>query len=289
MGIGLLAAGFNTGNNLFYLFFSVMAATELVGFLAAGRALRRAELEVGISRRGRSGSPVRATIRLTNHSRWLPLPTLRFRVRSRSGAEAEVVTPALPPGATGTGVGRLPAAERGWLELERIDLATDFPFGLSGRVARCAAEGVRALVLPRGVAGARVNSPRRDGEIRHAVRALENGEEPMDAREYRAGDDARRIDWKATARAARLIWRHRRGTPPASTSVRLDRSGPPGPAFERRVSRAAGAAVTALARGMAVGFESDECVMEPRTGGGQRRRILEHLALVRAAGEGGGR
>jgi len=285
VGIGLLAAGFNTGNNLFYLFFSVMAATELVGFLAAGQALRRAELEVALPRRGRQGSPMRATIRLTNRSRWLPLPALRFRVFARSGEEAEVVTPALAPGAIGSGVGPLMASRRGWFELDRIELRTDFPFGLSARVARGQTSVTRVLVLPRALAGPSANSPRREGATRSSVSTNHPGEEPMDAREYRAGDDARRIDWKATARTARLIWRQRRGTPPASTSVRLDRSGPSGATFETRVSRAAGASVSALARGMAVGFESDECVMEPRSGASQRRKILEYLALVRAVGD----
>jgi uncharacterized protein (DUF58 family) len=285
VGIGLLAAGLNTGNNLFYLFFSVMAATELVGFFASGRALRRAHVELLMPRRGRQGSPVRATIRLTNGSRWLPLPPLRFRLRSRAGDEGEVTTPAVAPGATASGVGRIVVSRRGWLELERIELTTDFPFGLSGRRARWDRPPARALVFPRPSPASGGRAARRVGWSGAGRRSTGSGEEPMDAREYRAGDDARRIDWKASARSERLIWRQRRGHPPVSVAIRLDRSGPPGPSFETRVSNAAGAVASALARGAAVAFESDECAFPARSGPGQRRKIFEYLALVRSAGE----
>jgi uncharacterized protein (DUF58 family) len=285
VGLGLLAAGFNTGNNLFYLFFSVLAATELIGFLAAGRALRRAQVEVALPRRGRQGSPLRATLRVTNRSRWLPLPSFHFRLRATDGTEAEATTPALAPGASGVGVARLLVARRGWLELERIDLVTDFPFGLSGRNARVEHPPARALVFPRPLRAAARASARFRGAATETTKSRDVGEEPVDARDYRTGDDARRIDWKASARTDRLIWRSRKGSPPASIAVRLDRSGPPGPAFEDRVARAAGSVSGALARGLAVGFESDECAFPPLTGAAHRRRIFEYLALVAAAGE----
>ena len=72
--------------------------------------------------------------------------------------------------------------------------------------------------------------------------------------------------------------------------VSLDRSGSPGEPFEARVSQAAASAVTGLSRGWAVGFETDEWEILPRSGPAQRRRILDYLALVQPspvrAGEG---
>ena len=85
IGVGLLVAGFNTGNNLFYLFFTLLAAAELVGFVAAGRLLRALLVELAAPRRARAGGPVRLTLRVENRSRWLPLPPLRFKVISSRG------------------------------------------------------------------------------------------------------------------------------------------------------------------------------------------------------------
>jgi uncharacterized protein (DUF58 family) len=285
IGLGLLVAGLNTGNNLFYLFFTLLAAGELVGFLAAGMALRRATIEVATPARGTAGAPMRATLRLVNGSRWLPLPSLTFRLRPGGSEEVEVATPVVLPGRSGSSVFRLTPRERGRLRFEAVDLRTDYPFGLSQRRAALPAWEARTLVLPCAVAGG-MDRSRQPAEEASSSRHLAGfGEEVIEAREYRPGDDARRIDWKATARTERLILRDRRGEAPASIEVLLDRSGAPGAAFELRVSQAAGAVSTAIARGLRVAFRSDECEFPPRGGALQRRRILDYLALVCAASE----
>ncbi len=284
IGVGLLVAGFNTGNNLFYLCFTLLAASELVGFLAAGMVLRRMRIELVVPRRARVGAPVRTTLRLTNPSRWLPLPGLSWKLASEHG-EGEVVTPGLAPGATGTATGRLSPTRRGWLRLDRIEVRTDFPFGLSQRVARARTTETRTLVLPRPLAGRRGAARKRTGDHQVPTHPRGSGDEPIDAREYRTGDDARGIDWKATARTDRLVWRERRGEPPRAVEGRLDRAGPPGPEFGMRVSRAAGAAQDALSRGVAVAFVTDECDLPPRHGLVQYRRVLEYLAVVEASGD----
>jgi len=286
LGIGLLFAGLNTGNNLFYLVFTVMAASELVGFLVAGRALRRLEAEVTIPRRGRAGAPTRITVRLTNSSRWLPVPALLWKMKSAGGGEAEVTTPALAPGATGSGTARLVPERRGWLAFEAAEARTEFPLGLARRIVRLGPIPAETLVTPALDPARQASAGKRRGDVRRLAHPTGSGEEPIDAREYVPGDDARRIDWKASARTERLMWRDRRGDPPLAIRVRLDRSGGAGPAFERRVSRAAGTAVGALAMGRPVGFESDDLELLPRSGPAQRRKILDYLALVAPLGEG---
>jgi len=283
IGVGLLFAGLNTGNNLFYLLFTVMAASELVGFLVAGMALRRVEAEVIVPHRARVGAPLRVTIRLVNGSRWLPVPSMRWRLVESGGVSAEVLTSALGPGTAGAGTGRMVPSARGWLRFEKAEAGTVFPLGLARRLVRLRPLAIETLVTPSLERARHPVAGSRRGDVRRLAHPKGSGEEPLDAREYRPGDDARRIDWKATARTERLMWRDRRGEPPRAIRVRLDRSAAPGPAFERRVSRAAGTAVAALAMGRAVGFVSDEMELLPRSGPAQRRRILDYLALVQPA------
>jgi uncharacterized protein (DUF58 family) len=285
--MGLLFAGFNTGNNLFYLIFTVMAASELVGFLVAGRALSRLAVEVQAPRRGRAHSPMRITITVKNGSRRIPAPALEWTVHGTGGASGTARTPALAPGATGTGTGLLVPARRGLLRIESAETHSDYPLGLARRVARLRGLALESLVAPRLERGRAAVSGSRRGDVRQLAHPAGFGEEPLDAREYRPGDDARRIDWKASARTERLMWRDRRGEPPRAVRVRVDRTGPPGAAFERRVSRYAGTAVAALASGRPVGLVSDEVELLPRSGPAQRRRILDYLALVQPGGAGG--
>ena len=298
IGIGLLFAGFNTGNNLFYLVFTVLAASELVGFHLAGRALRRLKAEVALPKRGRAGAPMRITIRLTNTSRRLPVPALVWGLRASGGELAEVRTAALSPGASGSGTGRLVPAGRGPLRVELAEARTEFPLGLARRAAKLVPLEAGTLVTPQLGPLRPASAGSRRGDVRQLAQPKGTGEEPLDAREYRPGDDARRIDWKASARCGELMWRDRRGEPPRAIRVSLERSGEEGPAFEERVSRAAASAVSALARGRAVCFVSDEWELLPRSGPAQRRRILDYLATVRprisaarkgaAGGSGGG-
>lgn len=286
IGAGLLVAGFNTSNNLFYLIFTIMAASEIAGFFVSGRALRGLRAELIASRRARAGAPLRITIRVTNTRRRLPIPSLLWRLRSATGEDVEIRTPALDSGAVGAGTGRLVPERRGKLRFEGAEAWSDFPLGLARRVVRITpATPVEILVTPRLASGSRAEAGLRRGDVRGLPTPIGPGEDPLDARDYREGDDARWIDWKASARADRMMWRDRRGEPPRAQRILLDRKGGPGPTFEARVSRAAGSAVAALSRGQPVGLVSDECTILPRSGPSQRRRILDYLATVCPRGE----
>ncbi len=284
LGAGILLAGFNTGNNLYYLVFTVLAAAEFAGFLLARLTLAGLEGELVLPRRGHAQAPLRATLRVRNaNARW-PVPALRWTIALPGGAELVVKTPALAGGASATGTGHATPRERGWLAPAVAQAASAFPLGLAAAALRLDVGGARTLVAPALLGRATgLETGDERGAAPRAQATAGAGEEPGDAREYRPGDDARGIDWKATARSERLVWRERRAEPPRAEIVRLDRRGPAGPAFESRVARAATRAARALARGTATGFESDELVLPARGGAAQRAAILDYLALVAPA------
>jgi uncharacterized protein (DUF58 family) len=284
LGVGLLFAGANTGNNLFFLVFAVLAACELVGSLAAGRVLRRAEARLALPARGRAGTPLRVSLQIRNRASRLPLPALAWELEGPGGEKAVLRTPPLRAGEKGSGTAHLAPVRRGRFRIRGATARTDYPVGLARRVVRLPESEAETLVAPRLLKSRARSTGARRGDVRRLAHPKGVGEEPLDAREYRRGDDARRIDWKASARTERIMWRDRKGDPPRAIQVRLDRSGPAGPGFEARVSRAAGAASAALGRGDAVGFASDEWELLPRSGPAQRRRILDYLALVEPAG-----
>ncbi|UCF67845.1 MAG: DUF58 domain-containing protein [Acidobacteriota bacterium] len=283
LAVGLLFAGINTGNNLFYLVFALLAASELAGVLAAGRVLRRARATATLAARGQVGSPLRVTIALSNRCRRLPLPALRWRLTTSRDETTEIVTPPLAAGERASAYGRLTPSRRGALRLTRIEARTDFPLGLGRRIVRLRDIPALALIAPRPLQASPLALSHERGQAVRTTERDERGDDPHEARPYRPGDDARQIDWKATARSNTVIWRQRRSPPPRSLEVCLDRSGPPGPAFEARVSRAAGAAIAALRRGGLVALRSDETLLPAAAGASQKRRILDYLALVEPA------
>ncbi len=281
LGAGILLAGFNTGNNLYYLVFTILAAAEFAGFCLARLTLRGLEGELVLPRRAHAQAPLRATLRLHNaNARW-PVPALEWTIALDGGVALVLRTPALAGGASATGTGHATPRQRGRLTPVVAETATAFPLGLAAAALRLDVSGAHTLVAPALLdrAAAHETGDER-GAARSARPAPGAGEEPGDAREYRPGDDARGIDWKASARSERLVWRERRAEPPRAEIVRLDRRGPAGPAFESRVARAATRAVRALSRGTAVGFESDDFVLPARAGAAQRVALLDHLALV---------
>jgi uncharacterized protein (DUF58 family) len=79
-----------------------------------------------------------------------------------------------------------------------------------------------------------------------------HGDEFAGVRDYRAGDDARRVHWRSTARRGHLVVREDARTPTPRVAILLagaDHGEPPESAFEALVTAAASIALHALGRG----------------------------------------
>jgi uncharacterized protein (DUF58 family) len=133
------------------------------------------------------------------------------------------------------------------------------PFGLSTRVAAISGSS-DVLVLPRIVplgggrpAGSGVGA---EGEIPHMV-AL-HGEDDVSIREYRDGDDLRRIHWRATAKTGEIMVRQE--DRPARRRAVTGSSG----SFEWAVTACASVAVHLLGQAYAVHLLSDETAEDGR-------------------------
>jgi uncharacterized protein (DUF58 family) len=172
-------------------------------------------------------------------------------------------------------------AQRGRHPMPAAVVATRFPFGLFVK-RRELARGEPLLVYPRVVPMATVHAEDPRTELGDAPRRRARAGEFFALREYRDGDDLRRIHWPAVARLGRAVVRELEAD--GDRQIILDlapgRTGEPG--FEARVQECASLAVASLARdGVAVGLRyGGEVVVAPGSGDEQRRRVLEVLALV---------
>jgi uncharacterized protein (DUF58 family) len=284
-GVGF--AALNTGNNLLYLVLALMLAFLVLSGVLSESALRGIAVRRRLPAEWFAGSPARVALEIHNGQRRAAAFAVVVEDRVADAAlgdraSGRCVALRIAPGASEVRSYAYAPERRGPLAFEGFVISTRFPFGLfsKSRVLEAAEE---ALVFP---AVARVATPEEDGA------AAFSGEQPHPRdgaadvadglRERQPSDPARRIHWRASARARRLLVRRRSAEEHAELEVRLEPC-EPGEAFERRVSRAASEALAGLESGRRVALRAGDVRIAPAAGPRQRAALLSFLARIEPA------
>ena len=289
-GVGF--AALNTGNNLLYLVLALMLAFLVLSGVLSELALRGIRVRRRLPAELFAGTSARVALEIHNAQRRFAAFAIVVEDRVADTQDADrsagrCVALRVAAGAREVRSYRFEPARRGALDFRGFVVSTRFPFGLFTKsLVLEAAEA--ALVYP---AVQRVASPgERDAEADDGARPRPrdgHGDAADSLREFAAGDVARRIHWRASARARRLLVRRRVGDEPAEIHVELARAGADSAEqFERRVSRAASEVVEGLAAGHRVGLYAAPDQFAAAAGARQRSRLLAFLARVGAAGAG---
>lgn len=185
----------------------------LLPLLAAGLA-RRHDLGLSVTRtatpsRLRPDEPAEVTVRIRNDGRRsTPILMAEEAVDYSLGDRPRFVVPSLAPGEERTVTYVVRSHLRGRHRVGPLGIRVKDPFGLTARTAAHRASA-SVLVLPRAYAlapsASRGSELGADGTVPHRVSL--NGEDDASIREYREGDDLRRIHWPATARTGELMVR----------------------------------------------------------------------------------
>ncbi len=279
-------AASNTGNNALYMVLAVMLALLIVSGVVSRGNVRRLAVELDPPGELYARRPARLGFSLENRGRFLPRWCLLFSV-SRSGTPRLV--PHLPRRGAATGDLELILPRRGRHALPHAHVASLFPFGLFRKGVRYAT-GAEVLVYPELFAAAADRAAGTADFGEEASRRAGWGHELHALRNFRQGDDPRRIHWKQTARTGGLIYMERESEENRRLSILLDNGVGPlaGEAaeerFERLVSEAATAADDYLARGHEVELVTRDRTVPFAAGRRQRHAVLEALALVQPVG-----
>jgi uncharacterized protein (DUF58 family) len=240
--LGVAAFSINTGNNLFYLVFSLMLGLFLVSGILSRRALLG--LKVVSVEEGNLFARVRGGIRLRLQD------SGRGRIR---GLELHLVMedgrvkPAFLGAASRRGetlvVLQARAEHRGWSRFRTLEFRTRFPFGLIEK-SRFIELDHAALVLPHPrTPPAQPTSWRGEG---HRTLPREGTSSPEGARPLRLGDALGRVHWKRTAQRSQPWVRTFEEDRPMALNLRLDLAAwGPGRPFERELERLSGAVLQA--------------------------------------------
>jgi uncharacterized protein (DUF58 family) len=236
-------AAWNTGNNLLFLVFSVLASTLFVAWIAARVSLRDLVVSARFPDHIYAGEPAPVIVTLRNTKRFFPSFSVLVEARGpldkrekkekRQRLRRKRVQYARRMLAYFMYVPHRAAAEqrveqlfekRGHELITGFELSTRFPFGFFRRRRRLRARDVDIIVYPK---------PEPLGDDLHllpmnAGRLISTrrgaGHDLLSLRDYQPQDDLRHIDWKATARARRLIVRQFAAEDERRVTIALDTS-----------------------------------------------------------------
>jgi uncharacterized protein (DUF58 family) len=215
-------AAWNTGNNLLFLVFSVLASALFVAWSAARVSLRDLVVTARFPDHIFAGEPAPVIVTVNNTKRFLPSFSVVVEARSRAEEQGGrrffrrrpreqkrvlAYFMYVPHGAKVEQRVEQTFERRGRFLVTGFEISTRFPFGFFRLRRRLRARDVEIVVYPKPLgAGDELHLlPVDAGKLEAQRRGA--GHDLHSLREYQPRDDVRHIDWKATARAARLIVR----------------------------------------------------------------------------------
>ena len=214
-------AAWNTGNNLLFMIFSLLASSLFVGGIAARASLRDLIVSARFPDHIFAGEAAPVIVTLRNAKRALPSFSILVEARGPNEARNKKARRRGPrfikrPLAYFTYIPRRAAAEqrveqlfpsRGHVLINGFELSTRFPFGFFRFRRRLRARDVDIVVypMPEPIGDELHLLPTYAGRMASVRRGA--GQDLFSLRDYQPQDDLRHIDWKATARSRHLTVR----------------------------------------------------------------------------------
>lgn len=262
---------------------------------ACALVIGRAQLRLALTRtispaRVISGDTARVRLELENLTRLVTRVLLAEDTIPYSlGPSPRFVMARLPGGRRAAVTYSVPTQTRGRYEIGPLRLQMSDPFGLC-EVTRAFTATDPLIVVPRTwpLSGAPTGGHwGGSGEAMHGTAAA-SGVHDIAIREYRYGDDLRRVHWRSTARRGELMVRREEQPRQMRATVLLDcradshRGDGPASSFEWAVSAAASVAVhlSGLRYGVRLLTDDPTATWSSASGDSSTVALLERLALV---------
>lgn len=271
MLLAMLLGSLNYANNLGLGLTFLLAALGMVAMQACHRNLEALVVRPAGAEPPFAGHDAVFRLALANPS-GAARCDLETQVRSAQDAPVSIDS-----GGEATVMLRVPTRRRGAIVLERVEIATRFPYGLF-RAWAVLHPGERCLVYPRPAPDAPPPPASPGGAGGGAARRGEDDFAGL--KDYHPGDPPRHIAWKAFARANELLVKEFSGA--AEPLPVFDLADAPGKDLEARLSVLARWIVDAHARGETFGLRLPGQEIRPQPGDAQRRRCLAAIAEFEA-------
>ncbi len=238
MIIGLIIlvgfSAWNTGNNLLFLVLSFLAASLVVGFFIGNRCLKKLDVKMRFPETIFAGEITPILVSLHNRKKVFPTFSVVAEVRGSDREKSALLDEVkeILPEKWAEKITRPPIIrhtldyfvhvprrttvenkaehifpQRGRFIIKDFELSTKFPFGFFRHRRRLSAQAAEIVVFPKllEIDEEAMDLPLEIGNLVTQKKGL--GQDLLAMRDYQPMDDLRRVDWKATARARRLIVR----------------------------------------------------------------------------------
>jgi uncharacterized protein (DUF58 family) len=267
MLFGMLLGSLNYANNLGLALTFLLGALGVVAMHACHRNLEALVARPAGSEPPFAGEDAVFRIAVANAGR---LPRCDLEAATAGGAPSLA---SVAPAGEAAFLIRVPTRRRGSMILDRVEIATRFPYGLF-RAWAVLHPGLHCLVYPRPAA----NAPPPPFAAGHGGgETARRGEDDFAGlKDYHPGDPPKHIAWKAYARTSELLVKEFSGE--AEATPVFDFADAPGPDLEARLSVLARWILDAHARGLAFGLRLPGEEIPPQPGDVQRRRCLDAMA-----------
>ncbi|MEJ3743720.1 DUF58 domain-containing protein [Actinomycetes bacterium KLBMP 9797] len=272
----------------------LLAVLPLLATVYVGRSRYRLACSRSLQpHRAHVGASARVVLRLQNMSR-LPTGTLLLedRLPYALGSRPRVVLERLGARQASSVAYTVRADVRGRYEVGPLVVRLTDPFGLC-ELTRSFPSVDRLTVIPQvlPLPNVRLAGEYAGAGDSRARSVAVHGEDDAATREYRRGDDLRRVHWKSTARLGELMVRREEQPWESRATVVLDtrsfahRGEGPTASFEWAVSAAASIAVHLQQAGYKLRLVSDSGI-DTEAGEGGEGVLLDHLADVKLTKKG---
>lgn len=290
-------AALNSGNNLLYLILALLFALISVSGLFSEYSIRPVRLTLEFPRAVTAGEPFHFLTVLENTSKrraayLLSCDPAQLQPKGRLELTGPQWTAYLAPSGDRAGRGEsrvnlwqeLTAPKRGVLDLEEVYLATRGPFGLFDRRKRIAC-GAQVFVLPRAHKYDNEEIAGPVGAGTQLRKVAGQGYDLRHIRDYQQGEEARRIAWRPSARAGKLLVRENEDETVRRARVALA-SAVGETMVERQASVARYVCEDLLARGYQVRLEVPGAPLPENYAGSDDQLLEQLLPLARWHGTG---
>jgi uncharacterized protein (DUF58 family) len=273
VGIGLGAL--NTGNNLLYLVLGFLLAIIVLSGVLSERVIADVRVRRILPDGAFANEPFPLRYEVSRGK------GRAFAVRISEGGGTLDGWAWIPTVLAGTPVivrSDVTAPRRGPLRLKKVEISTFFPFGLFEKSRSVEVEDL-LMVWPRR--GFSCDPPQADSGIHTgesgSQRHRDGSGDVQGLRELGDLEDARRVHWKKTASAGKLLKVEREREDRKQYTLKIENDSP-GDQLERACEETAALTNRLLAEGNEVGLEAGGRRIRPASGPGHEKRILSALA-----------
>lgn len=227
-------AAWNTGNNLLFIVLAFLTSALLVGFFTGHLCLKKLDVKMRFPEAIFADEPTPLIVSLHNQKRIFPTYSITTEVRGKEREQSLILNDLkkIIPARLAERLARPPLLKhtldyfvfiprrdtienqtehvfkkRGRFIIKDFELSTRFPFGFFRHRRRLSAQEAEIVVFPK-IEPVEVEILRLPFEMGQRILPRKGaGQDLLAMREYQPQDDLRHVDWKATAKAQRMIVR----------------------------------------------------------------------------------